>query len=79
MGNSNGMQEPHCNFLGLLDAPFLDLQKLQGGAGGVAMVKQRPILCIDLSDLSSRKAQVTSQLMAAATDIGFFQVGVCGV
>lgn len=34
----------------------------------------RRIVRIDLAELQSRKSEVTAELMAAAEDIGFFQV-----
>lgn len=38
------------------------------------MVQCDPVATIDLSDFDARKPEITRQLMAAASDIGFFRV-----
>ena len=38
------------------------------------MVQCDPVATIDLSDFEVRKAEITKELMAAASDIGFFRV-----
>lgn len=38
------------------------------------MVQCDPVATIDLSNFQTRKAEITQQLMTAASDIGFFRV-----
>ena len=38
------------------------------------MVQCDPVAMIDLVDFEARKEEITKQLMAAASDIGFFRV-----
>ena len=38
------------------------------------MVLHDPVETIDLSEFAARKPQITMELMAAASDIGFFRV-----
>lgn len=38
------------------------------------MVQCDPVTTIDLSDFATRKSEITRELMAAASDIGFFRV-----
>ena len=38
------------------------------------MVQCDPVATIDLSDFEARRKEITEQLMAAASDIGFFRV-----
>lgn len=38
------------------------------------MVQCDPVVTIDLSNFATRKTDITKQLMAAASDIGFFRV-----
>lgn len=50
----------------------LDRETRMGGAG--TETSDREIRRIDLSDFDNRKAGITGELWAAATDIGFFQL-----
>ncbi|MER5753505.1 2OG-Fe(II) oxygenase family protein [Streptomyces sp. NPDC002088] len=50
----------------------LDKETRMGGAG--TETTAREIRRIDLSDFEARKAEITEELWAAATDIGFFQL-----
>lgn len=38
------------------------------------MVQCDPVVTIDLSNFAARKPDITKQLMAAASDIGFFRI-----
>ena len=38
------------------------------------MVQMDPVATIDLSEFDARKPEIVQQLMAAASDIGFFRV-----
>ncbi len=38
------------------------------------MVQLDPVATIDLTDFQARKPEITMELMAAASDIGFFRV-----
>ena len=38
------------------------------------MVQLDPVATIDLTDFHARKPEITMELMAAASDIGFFRV-----
>lgn len=50
----------------------LDREAGMGGFGTETRARQIPV--IDLSDFSRRKPEITEQLWAAATDVGFFQI-----
>ncbi|MCX5316955.1 2-oxoglutarate and iron-dependent oxygenase domain-containing protein [Streptomyces sp. NBC_00154] len=50
----------------------LDKETRMGGAG--TETTAREIRRIDLSDFEAREAEITEELWAAATDIGFFQL-----
>ncbi|WP_327142354.1 isopenicillin N synthase family dioxygenase [Nocardia sp. NBC_01327] len=51
-------------------------EKQMGGLGAEAA---RDIRIIDLTDFEDRRAEITEQLWAAATDIGFFQLSGHGI
>ncbi|MCU1647824.1 MAG: isopenicillin synthase family oxygenase [Nocardia sp.] len=51
-------------------------EKQMGGLGAEAA---RDIRIIDLTDFEDRRAEITDQLWAAATDIGFFQLSGHGI
>ena len=55
----------------------LEKESRIGGAG--TETTARPLRRIDLSDFEARRAQITEELWAAATDVGFFQVEHHGI
>lgn len=73
------LSEQGCVSRGAL-ADLIDL--MQPFAGAVVawqqdfdnMVQLDPIATVDLTDFQARKPEITKQLMAAASDIGFFRV-----
>ncbi|WP_297837922.1 2-oxoglutarate and iron-dependent oxygenase domain-containing protein [uncultured Roseibium sp.] len=57
---------------------LVELEK-EKGFGGVGETVDRSIPQVDMSDFFSRKAEITEDLWAAATDIGFFQLSNHGI
>src|SRR5690606_21321190 len=55
----------------------LDRERQMGGIGTETF--SREIRVIDLSDFDDRREEITEQLWAAATDIGFFQLEGHGI
>jgi len=54
-------------------APMTELQR-EHRMGGLGTETDREIPQIDLSDFEARRAEITEQLWAAATEVGFFQI-----
>ncbi len=57
----------------------LDELNKESRMGAMGTEKQREVRVIDLADYANRKAEITEQLWAAATDIGFFQLKNHGI
>ncbi len=60
-------------------APILRELELEATIGAVGVDAERDIPVISLADLERRRGEVTDQLWAAATDVGFFQLADHGI
>lgn len=57
----------------------LDELRREARMGGGGIEVSRPLPVIDLSDFEARRAAITEELWAAASDVGFFQVENHGI
>lgn len=55
----------------------IDHERRMGGAGTESTTRE--VRVVDLTDFDARRAEITEQLWAAATEIGFFQVSGHGI